>query len=144
MGRVTLTLAVLLCGCSSYQERDNPWPEIEAGRTAVTRPVSLPEKPAPEVIQHEGTEYVAFDAAGRADLAAYSTAAEANTEIASELAKALEAMHDAHDEAVRAGRAEHELAELRGRMLHEERQRNWISEVRAAVWLAIGVFAGAQ
>lgn len=144
MTRISAILAALaLCGCTQYETRPNPLAELIVDSEAAQQPLSLPERPEPIPLTVDGTEYVAFDGAGRSALLAYMQAAEGNTEIAAENAQALDAMRSAYEAAVRAGSAEHELAELRGRMLHEERQQRWWDVGRGAgTGAAIGFLLG--
>lgn len=70
-------------------------------------------------------------------LADFAEVADTNTAIATELAAAVDELVDGHNALVRAGRAEHALAEMRLVMLEDERRaRLWD---RLSTWSIIAV-----
>lgn len=128
-----LLLVALLTGCSAYQPRENPWPEVSATADSAARPHDLPPWPT-DVVVLEGR--AAFSEEATRTLEQFRQLAVANTDIAEIHARQVDALREAVDEYVRAGRAEHELAELRARMLEEERRSQlwdrWL-------WLGLGL-----
>jgi hypothetical protein len=125
-------LIVLLAGCSGYQPRPDPFADLSAIAETPTAPLPIPDWPQAEI--RDGGAW--FDASGMRELSVARAASEANAEIAAEHAAAIEDLQEAVRQLARAGSAEHELAELRGRMLEDERRaRLW----DRWLWLGLGL-----
>lgn len=114
-------------GCSSFEGRPNPWPDqrLEVDAPA---PAELPAWP------DIGDDLTLTPEQAEA-LLLWADVAEANTEVARELSAAVDELSASHNALVEAGGAEHELAELRGRMLHEERRARLWDKI---LWGAVG------
>lgn len=125
-----------LTACSAYEPRPNDWPDQRIEPPAVS-PVELPAWP-------DIGEDLTLTPAQAQGLLDYADAAEANTEIARELAAAVGDLSASHNALVEAGSAEHELAELRGRMLHEERQAGLWRQIRSGAVCFLGIVGAAQ
>jgi hypothetical protein len=124
---------LLTTGCSSFEPRENPWAGLEV-EVATARPVALPAWP--EI----GDDLTLTPAAASA-LLDFAEVADANYEVAMELSKAVKELQHGHNALVRAGAAEHELAELRGLLLREERRaRLWDKLLWGGIGL-VGVLA---
>lgn len=122
----------LSAGCTSIPVRDNPWTDLAVDTAPAARPVSPPELPVGTV---EG-QRLYFTPAEADTLTDFVDVADGNYEIATELAESVDSMRGAYNDLVRAGNAEHELAELLRRMLEEERRaRLWD---KLSSWSIIG------
>lgn len=138
-GISSVIAVLLLTGCTTLPERDNPWLSIEPARIGAQMPVPLPKRPQAIVLG----DHAGFDEDGMRALAAYRVAAEANTEIAAENAQALDDMARAYNALADAGRAEFALSAINARRLAEERRARlwdkvqWLGLIGAAVIVGV-------
>lgn len=134
--------ALLLLGCASAPERPNPWLEPLPPTEPPTRPLQLPPLPSAEVqgdsltLGGDPVSSATFQA-----LVEYRTAAEANTTIAAANADQAEELIRASTALFLAGRAEHQIAELRLALLEEERRARLYADVRTYSLLGIVLIA---
>lgn len=112
----TMLWLATIAGCASAPETPNPWTDLERADPAVTYPAELP-----------------LLAEDLSNLDVVLDVALENSEIAAANADALAAMSRAHNALIDAGASEHELGQLRRRLLEEER--------RARLWDRLSVMS---
>ena len=101
--------------------------------------MGLPTWPVPEVFDESGAT---FTLEQLRVLDAYRETAQANTAIAEQHQKQIEALQDALEALVEAGMAQRVVADMRQQMLEEERRHNTYEKVGLyAIILALGVAA---
>lgn len=134
-----LTPILLLAGCASYTPRESAWEALEpVSGGEVQEALEYPEWPE---IAVEGSQAVLSEA-GLRRLAEIRELAEANRELAQVHAERIQALEQAHDSLVRAGQSEYELAELRGRLLEEERRARLWDKLTYGGLALLGVILG--
>lgn len=115
-----ILLTSTIAACATYESAPNPWDDIERMEVGATRAITPPEL--------EG------------DLGNLQEVLEvtlANAEIADENAAALDEAAKAYNALIEAGAKQHELTELRGRIIVEERRaRLW---EKLATWPLIAI-----
>lgn len=139
-----LMAAAATAGCAVTPEpRTNPWLALDPPPAApAAEPVELPAWPRVEFVDVDGRELAAFDLEGFRALERIRVAAEGNTAIAGAHADQVGALHRQNAALIDAGAAEHELAEIRGQLLAEERRaRLWDRLQHWAVLALLGVAA---
>lgn len=130
---LTASSLFLVAGCTQTPARPNPWENLSIPAAEATRPAELPAWPAGAV---EG-DRLYLTAAEANQLADFGEVSHTNYRIATELAEAVDELSEGYNDLVRAGNAEHELAELRGRMVEEERRaRLWD---KLSTWSILGL-----
>ena len=128
----------MLTACAASPPRANPWADKAITAEPAARPVALPAwsdaVPCGEAL--------CLTPAQADALLTYSDVADANYEIAVELAGAVDELGVAYNSLVKAGTAEYELSELRGEMVEAERKgRLWD---KMSYWALLGLLgAGA-
>lgn len=139
-------ISLVLAACSSYQERPSPFADLEPADQAVAEPDPVPEFPVMECeadvpladcetrvrLVLDGERIGTLTRAGAAWLADVDSVMRGNSDVAEGHTRALRAAHAERDAILNAAKAEYELAELRGRLLFEERQ--------ADIWGVLGGF----
>ena len=124
-----------LAGCATTPT-PNPWVDIETDKEPAAQPLELGEWPDPIGFSDDT---LVFDLEGARALQAYQVAAEANTEIASELSEQVNDLNDATSSLVEAGKAQRVVADLRLEILEEER-KNWFWE-KTMYWAGFAIIA---
>ena len=124
-----LLIAGGLAACAASPPRSNPWADKAMAFEPAAKPVPLPQWPESTIC---GPSVCLTPQAANA-LLLYADVADQNYTIGVELAGAVDELGVAYNSLVKAGAAEHELAELRGDLVDAER--------KARVWDKLGYWS---
>ncbi len=121
MSRLKLLLiaGALISGCAAAPS-PNPWDSVEVKHEPAQRAVEAPRFPLPVEITEE---WATFDVAGIRALDLNRQAARANAKNVNAHADQIDALRDAAEHLVEAGRAQRQVADMRAEILLEERRQ---------------------
>ena len=127
----------ILTVCSSTPVTLPSW-DIPPAATEAQQPLSLPERPVATLSASGKAE---FSKEGMNQLRRYTTASEANFEIAKANAAALEAQSRAYNALIDAGKMQRQVAEIRQELLEAERRDHFIDNWFHRGLIALGLIA---